>query len=88
MEQKETQEGFFTMRWKNFAVMIGSLLIGSNTVTGLIFNQEQNTFQIEYDRKRTDRKIENERERDEYILKIHTLEEQVRERDKELKNCK
>ena len=57
---KETQEGMFVMKWRNFAVMLGSIIIGTNTFTGLIFNQEQNTLQIEYNKERADRKLINE----------------------------
>lgn len=58
-EVKETSEGMFVMKWRNFVVMLGSLIIGTNTFTGLIFNQEQNTLQIEYNKERADRKQKN-----------------------------
>ena len=86
--KKETQEGFFIMKWKNFVVMMTSIVVGTNTTTGLIFNQEQNTLQIEYNIKRANRMRDNERERNAFILKIDNLEEKVRERNKELKDLK
>ena len=86
--KKETQEGFFIMKWKNFVVMMTSIVVGTNTTTGLIFNQEQNTLQIDYNIKRANRMRDNERERNAFILKIDNLEEKVRERNKELKDLK
>lgn len=88
MALKETQEGLFVMKWKNFITMMISVIVGTNTVTSLIFKQDMSIEQITYNKERTDRKIKNERERNAFILKINNLEEKVRERDKTIKECK
>jgi hypothetical protein len=61
--------------------MLFSLVVGTNTGTGLIFTQEQNTTQIEYNKERSDRKIKSAIEKAKLELRIETLE-------KELDYCK
>lgn len=61
--------------------MLFSLIVGTNTGTGLIFNQEQNTQQIEYNKDRSDRKLKSAIEKAKLELRIETLE-------KELEYCK
>ncbi len=85
MEKEEIQDGFFIMKWRNFVVMLGSIIIGTNTFTGFIFNQQQNTQQISYNKERSDRKIERQMEDFKTMLETSRLEEQIRERDKEIK---
>jgi len=61
--------------------MLFSLIVGTNTGTGLIFNQEQNTIQIEYNKERSDRKLKSAIEKSKLEVTIETLE-------KELKYCR
>ena len=81
MEKKTTDEHIFSMKYRNFVLMLFSLIVGTNTGTGLIFNQEQNTMQIEYNKERSDRKLSAAIEKAKLELTIETLE-------KELKYCK
>jgi len=81
MEKKTTDEHIFSMKYRNFVLMLFSLIVGTNTGTGLIFNQEQNTMQIEYNKERSDRKLKSAIEKAKLELTIETLE-------KELKYCK
>jgi hypothetical protein len=81
MEKKTTDEHIFSMKYRNFVLMLFSLIVGTNTGTGLIFNQEQNTMQIEYNKDRSDRKLKSAIEKAKLELRIETLE-------KELKYCK
>ena len=81
MEEKTTDEHIFSMKYRNFVLMLFSLIVGTNTGTGLIFNQEQNTQQIEYNKDRSDRKLESAIEKAKLELRIETLE-------KELEYCK
>lgn len=81
MESKTTDEHIFSMKYRNFVLMLFSLVVGTNTGTGLIFNQEQNTIQIEYNKERSDRKLKSAIEKAKLELQIETLE-------KELKYCK
>ena len=57
--------------------MLLSLIIGTNTGTGLIFTQEQNTTQIEYNKERADRKIKAAIEKAKLELRIETLEKEL-----------
>ena len=79
--KKTTDEHIFSMNYRNFVLMLFSLIIGTNTGTGLIFNQEQNTIRIEYNKERSDRKISSAIEKAKLELTIETLE-------KELEYCK
>ena len=81
MEETTTDEHIFSMRYRNFVLMLFSLVVGTNTGTGLIFNQEQNTQQIEYNKERSDRKLKTAIEKAKLELRIETLE-------KELEYCK
>jgi hypothetical protein len=81
MDSKTTDEHIFSMKYRNFVLMLFSLVVGTNTGTGLIFNQEQNTIQIEYNKERSDRKLKSAIEKAKLELQIETLE-------KELKYCK
>ena len=80
-EDKTTDEHIFSMKYRNFVLMLFSLVVGTNTGTGLIFNQEQNTMQIEYNKERSDRKLSAAIDKAKLELTIETLE-------KELKYCK
>ena len=80
-KDKTTDEHIFSMRYRNFVLMLFSIVVGTNTGTGLIFNQEQNTEQIEYNKERADRKIKSAIEKAKLELRIETL-------NKELKYCK
>ena len=80
-KDKTTDEHIFSMRYRNFVLMLFSIVVGTNTGTGLIFNQEQNTIQIEYNKERSDRKLKSAIEKAKLELTIETLE-------KELKYCK
>ena len=80
-KDKTTDEHIFSMRYRNFVLMLFSIVVGTNTGTGLIFNQEQNTIQIEYNKERADRKINSAIEKAKLELRIETL-------TKELKYCK
>ena len=79
--ENTTDEHIFSMKYRNFVLMLFSLVVGTNTGTGLIFNQEQNTLKIEYNNERHDRKIKSAIEKAKLELRIETLE-------KELKYCK
>ena len=57
--------------------MLLSLIIGTNTGTGLIFNLEQNTQQIEYNKERSDRKLKSAIEKAKLELRIETLEKEL-----------
>lgn len=81
MDSEETGEKMFVMKWRNFVVMLGSLIVGTNTFTGLIFNQDQNTLQIKYNKERADRKLEN-------TIEFERLLDEKQDLEKELKNCK
>ena len=81
MEEKTTDEHIFSMKYRNFVLMLFSLVVGTNTGTGLIFNQEQNTIQIEYNKERSDRKLKSAIEKSKLEATIETLE-------KELEYCK
>jgi hypothetical protein len=81
MDDKTTDEHIFSMKYRNFVLMLFSLIIGTNTGTGLIFNQEQNTIQIEYNKERSDRKLKSAITKAKLELTIETLE-------KELEYCK
>lgn len=77
MEEKTTDEHVFSMKYRNFVLMLFSLIVGTNTGTGLIFNQEQNTIQIKYNKDRSDRKIKSAIEKAKLELRIETLEKQL-----------
>ncbi len=79
--EKTTDEHIFSMKYRNFVLMLFSLIVGTNTGTGLIFNQEQNTIQIEYNKERSDRKLKSAIEKSKLEVTIETLE-------KELKYCR
>lgn len=81
MEDKTTDEHIFSMKYRNFVLMLFSLIVGTNTGTGLIFNQEQNTIQIEYNKDRSDRKLKSAIEKSKLEATIAILE-------KELQYCK
>jgi len=78
MEDKTTDEHIFSMRYRNFVLMLFSIVVGTNTGTGLIFNQEQNTIQIEYNKERSDRKLKSAIEKAKLELTIETLEKQLK----------
>ena len=80
-DKTTTDEHIFSMRYRNFVLMLLSLVIGTNTGTGLIFTQDKNTDQIEYNKDRSDRKLKSAIEKAKLELTIETLE-------KELKYCK
>ena len=77
MEDKTTDEHIFSMKYRNFVLMLFSLVVGTNTGTGLIFNQEQNTIQIEYNKERSDRKLKTAIEKAKLELRIETLEKEL-----------
>jgi len=53
-----SDERVFSMKWSKFIPMVLGLLLATNTVTGLVFNQEKNTDNIDYNDNKTGRKIE------------------------------
>jgi len=81
LETEETGEKMFVMKWRNFVVMLASLIIGTNTFTGLIFNQDKNTEDIEYNKTRADRKLKNS-------IKYERLLDDKEDLEKELIKCK
>ena len=58
-----------------------SICVAVFWVTRLYFKTQQNELNIVYFNERHDRKLKQERERNEFIMKIHSLED-------ELKKCK
>lgn len=81
IDSEETGEKLFVMKWRNFVVMLASLIIGTNTFTGLIFNQDRNTEEIGYNKERSDRKLKNS-------IKYERLLDDKEDLEKELKYCK
>ena len=75
--KKTTDEHIFSMKYRNFVLMLFSLIVGTNTGTGLIFNQEQNTIQIEYNKERSDRKLKGAIEKSKLEGTIETLEKEL-----------
>ena len=49
-----------------------------HTFTGLIFNQEQNTLSIKYNKERADRKLDNTLEKERLVYEIKDLEHELR----------
>ena len=80
-DPKETQEGLFVMKWRNFLPLIISIVLGTNTASIFYQKQSQNIDLIEYNKKRSDRIAERNVEE----IKKHIL---ITNLKKELKNCK
>ncbi len=78
-EPQETQEGLFIMRWRNLIPMAIMIIAGTNTASIFWQTQKHNSEQIEYNKERVDRKIKNERERDEYLMQIEFLKLKLEE---------
>lgn len=57
MNNTTTDEKVFSMKWKAFLPLVFAVIITTNTATGLIFNQNKNTEDIEYNKKRADRRL-------------------------------
>ena len=58
MIDETTDEKVFSMKWKAFLPLVFGVIITTNTATGLIFNQNRNTEDIEYNKNRADRRLE------------------------------
>jgi len=52
---KETQEGLFIMKWRNFIPMMISVIIGTNTASIFYQKQQRHEEQIAYNKERADR---------------------------------
>ena len=77
MGEYTTDEGIVKLRWKTVIPVVIGLLIATNTVTGLIFNQEKNTEDIDYNYKRGNRKDEAMMIEVKQLIQIARLEEQI-----------
>jgi len=55
---KETQEGLFIMKWRNFIPMMISVIIGTNTASIFYQKQQRHEEQISYNKERADRVAE------------------------------
>ena len=80
-DPKETQEGLFVMKWRNFLPLIISMILGTNAASIFYQTQNNNINQIEYNKKRSDRIAERNIEE----LKQHIL---ITNLKIELNNCK
>lgn len=86
--EKEIQDTMVQMKLRSLVTLVGAAVLITNSFNIIYSKVLRNEEERAYERERADRKFKNERERDAFILRIHTLEEQVRERDKEIKNNK
>ncbi len=82
-----TDEKRITLTWKTVVPVVISLLFFSNIVTGLIFNQEQNTEQIAYDNEKTTRKLKNQLKATEQLIYISELNMRIIRLEEHLKEC-
>lgn len=80
-DKKTTDQAIFSMPLKTFIPMMVGIILTTNTATGLLFNQKENTEQIEYNNKRSDRKLKA-------AIELSSLEHSLRDCEKELKECK
>ena len=74
-----TDEKIFSMKWKNFVPMVFAIIISTNTVSLILNNQLANTEKIEYNNDANKRRIKNQAKELEYKMKIHELQERVRD---------
>ena len=98
-EEKTTDEHIFSMRYRNFVLMLFSIVVGTNTGTGLIFNQEQNTLRIvkdaeiellrdEYNKERSDKKDQRVLEDAKAFVILEGKDRDIQLLEKELEYCK
>ncbi len=72
-----TDEAIFSMRYKAFLPLLLGVIITTNTATGLIFNQNENTEQIDYNEEATKRRIKNAIQELEYQIEIKDLKKEL-----------
>jgi hypothetical protein len=76
---KETQDGFFIMRYKAFVPMMIAIIMGTNTASIFYQKQSHNTEQIEYNKKRSDRIAERKLQEAKLYHDIERLKEKLEE---------
>ena len=80
-----TDQKKIILTWAKVLPMVAGLLLGTNTVTGLIFNQERNTEDIKYNMERADRKDKAQMEKTKQLLYISELKAEILHLQHELK---
>jgi len=85
--EKTTDKHRLVLTWKTVVPVVFGLLIISNTVTGLIFTQEQNTEQITYDDKKNTRKLNNQLDKVRQLIYISELKMKIIRLEEHLKEC-
>jgi len=83
---KETQEGYFIMKWRGFIPLMVSVVLGTNTVSIFYQKQSHNTEQIEYNKKRSDRISERKLQEAKLYYDIEQLKQKLK--DCEYENTK
>lgn len=84
-DPKETQEGYFVMKWRSFIPLMVSVVLGTNTVSIFYQKQSHNTEQIEYNKKRSDRIAERKLHEAKLYHDIETLKQKLKDCNDESK---
>tara|TARA_R100001086_G_scaffold242402_2_gene170085 strand:+ start:2550 stop:2804 length:255 start_codon:yes stop_codon:yes gene_type:complete len=80
---KETQEGMFIMKWRNFIPMMISVIIGTNSFSIIYQNIKQNELEIQYNKERADRIAERKAEESKDYHDLQILKQRLKDCEKE-----
>jgi len=76
---KETSEGMFTMKWRNFIPLIISIVIGTNSMSIIYQNIIRNEQQIKYNKERADRISSRQLEEAKLYHDIQVLKQELKQ---------